>query len=87
VQDKLARVGTGAGPEPAAGSSLMTSVCVTPFAFPEIVALTDSDTGLVSILNAAVFAPAATATESGTVRAALLLVKDTDVDFVEESLK
>ncbi|MGA8088031.1 MAG: hypothetical protein WCA10_12040 [Terracidiphilus sp.] len=78
---------TGAGSGPATGSSVMTSVSVTPPAFAVIVTLTDLLTASLTALNSAVFAPAATTTDAGTTSAGLLLDKDTEVALVAASLR
>ena len=85
--ERLLNAATGGAAGPVTGSSVMTSVCVTPAAFPVMVTLTDVLTASATALNPAVFSPAATTTEGGRRSAALLLIKDIGVESVAEALR
>lgn len=75
------------GPAVGAGYSVITSVLDTVPAFAVIVTLTDLVTAAATAVKPPVFAPAATTTEVGTLRAALLLVSDTVMGFVDDAVR
>jgi len=81
--ETILNVGVVAG----AGYSVITSVLITLPAFPVIVTLTDLLTAAETALNPTLEAPAATVTEAGTFRAALLLVSATLVELVAGALR
>lgn len=66
---------------------MITSVFVTPSAFPVIVTDVDLLTVEETALNPVVDAPDATTTDAGTCSAALLLVRDTVVGLTAVPLR
>jgi len=69
------------------GYSVITSVFVTPPAFPVIVTLTDLVTAEATASKPVADAPAETVTEAGTRKTELLLVRETVVELLAGTLK
>jgi hypothetical protein len=87
AHEKSLMVGADIGSGPNAGLSVITSVSVTPSAFPVIVTRTGLVTASVTAVKSADFVPVSTTTAAGSFRAASLLDRATGVEVVAAALK